>query len=99
MLILYKMLSRLYSLYLQVNPGYGGPKYLKQATEKIKQLRRMKPDLHISVDGGVNQENAPVLIRAGSNVLVAGGSIFKADNKIAAIRTLKDCANVANTSL
>lgn len=75
----------------QVNPGYGGPKYLKQAIEKIRQLRQMKPDLFISVDGGVNLDNAPALIEAGANVLVAGGGIFKADDKEAAIRALKTC--------
>jgi len=77
---------------MQVNPGYGGPKYLKQATEKIKALRSMKPDLYISVDGGVNAENAPGLIQAGANVLVAGGGVFKAEDKKAAIRALQECA-------
>jgi len=76
----------------QVNPGYGGPKYLKQAIEKIRKLRKLYPDLHISVDGGVNQDNAPALIQAGANVLVAGGGVFKAEDKEAAIRALKDCA-------
>jgi ribulose-phosphate 3-epimerase len=70
---------------------------LKQAKEKIEQLRRMKPDLHISVDGGVNIDNAPELIRAGANVLVVGGGVFKAHNKNDAIRALKDCANVGGT--
>jgi pentose-5-phosphate-3-epimerase len=80
-----------YLVTTQVNPGYGGPKYLKQAIDKIQQLRALQPDLHISVDGGVNQENAPALIAAGANVLVAGGGIFKADDKQAAIRALQDC--------
>ena len=57
----------------------------------------MKPDLHISVDGGVNIDNAPELIKAGANVLVAGGGIFKAYDKNDAIRALKDCANVGAT--
>jgi ribulose-phosphate 3-epimerase len=65
---------------------------LKQAVDKIQKLRALKPDLHISVDGGVNQGNAPQLIAAGANVLVAGGGILKADDKQAAIRALQDCA-------
>jgi ribulose-phosphate 3-epimerase len=72
-----------------VNPGYGGPKYIKQAVEKIKQLREMKPHLFISVDGGVSESNAPELIEAGANVLVAGGGVFKAEDKKAAIDALK----------
>jgi ribulose-phosphate 3-epimerase len=67
---------------------------VKQAIAKIQQLRAMKPDLHISVDGGVNQENARQLVAAGANVLVAGGGIFKADDKKAAIQALQDCATV-----
>lgn len=72
-----------------MNPGYGGPKYVKQAVEKIKALRALKPELHISVDGGVNEANAPELIAAGANVLVAGGGVFKATDKRAAIDALK----------
>ena len=77
-----------------VNPGYGGPKYIEAAMKKIKKLRELKPDLHISVDGGVNENNAPGLIAAGANVLVAGGGVFKADDKRMAIDRLKDPAVV-----
>lgn len=77
----------------QVNPGYGGPKYIEQAMSKITQLRKLKPDLHISVDGGVNEKNAAGLIAAGANVLVAGGGIFKANDKKAAIDSLKACSS------
>jgi len=75
-----------------VNPGYGGPKFMKQALQKIQMLRQLKPDLHISVDGGVNEENASQLIASGANVLVAGGGVFKAVNKADAIAALKACA-------
>lgn len=77
-----------------MNPGYGGPKYIKQAVEKIKALRAMKPNLHISVDGGVNESNAPELIEAGANVLVAGGGVFKANDKKFAIDALKNAASL-----
>jgi ribulose-phosphate 3-epimerase len=65
---------------------------MKQAMEKIKALRALKPDLHISVDGGVSATNAPELIAAGANVLVAGGCVFKVDDKKAAIDALLQCA-------
>jgi ribulose-phosphate 3-epimerase len=77
-----------------VNPGWGGPKYLDTAIGKIKTLRALKPDLHISVDGGVNEKNAAELIAAGANVLVAGGGVFKADDKRSAISSLKSPAFV-----
>lgn len=65
---------------------------MKQAVAKIKQLRMMAPGLHISVDGGVSEKNAAELIDAGANVLVAGGGVFKSDDKRAAINSLKACA-------
>ena len=51
-------------------------------------MRALRPDLHISVDGGVNAKLAPELLRAGANVLVAGGAIFKADDKKAVVAEL-----------
>ena len=71
-----------------VSPGHGGPKYTELAVEKVKALRALRPDLHISVDGGVNAKLAPELLRAGANVLVAGGAIFKADDKKAVVAEL-----------
>ena len=71
-----------------VSPGYGGPKYTELAVDKVKALRALRPDLHISVDGGVNEKLAPELLRAGANVLVAGGAIFKADDKKAVVAEL-----------
>ena len=71
-----------------VSPGYGGPKYTELAVEKVKALRALRPDLHISVDGGVNEKIAPEFLRAGANVLVAGGAIFKADDKKAVVAEL-----------
>jgi ribulose-phosphate 3-epimerase len=67
---------------------------MKQAITKIEQIRRMHPDLHISVDGGVSEKNAAALILAGANVLVAGGEVFKVDDKAAAIDALKACVGV-----
>ena len=71
-----------------VSPGYGGPKYTELAVEKVRALRALRPDLHISVDGGVNEKIAPELLRAGANVLVAGGAIFKADDKASVVAEL-----------
>ncbi|KAJ8610292.1 hypothetical protein CTAYLR_009064 [Chrysophaeum taylorii] len=76
-----------------VNPGWGGPKYLETALDKIKTLRALcaKRGLHpwIEVDGGISSKNAPALLQAGANALVAGGSVFTADDKRAAIGALK----------
>lgn len=75
-----------------VNPGWGGPKYMQGAVDKIRDLRKicaakgLRP--YIEVDGGVSTKNAGELIQAGANVLVAGGSVFTSEDKKSAIDEL-----------
>lgn len=67
-------------LLMSVNPGFGGQKYIENVTDKIKALRKMiddkQLDVDIEVDGGVNLNNAKMIIDAGANVLVAGSAVF-----------------------
>jgi ribulose-phosphate 3-epimerase len=78
---------------MSVNPGFGGQKFIPQTLEKIKQLRKMIDDsglkVHIEIDGGVTLENAPSIIAAGADVLVAGNTVFKSADPKATIRQLK----------
>ena len=71
-------------LVMSVNPGFGGQKFI-DITEKIKELKEMalklNPSLLIEVDGGINNQNAPILKDAGANVLVAGSYVFSGDYK------------------
>lgn len=76
-------------LVMSVNPGFGGQKFIPGALEKIRKLREMKPDLDIEVDGGINDETARQCVEAGANVLVAGSYIFGADDRKAAIESLR----------
>lgn len=80
-------------LLMSVNPGFGGQKFIPNTFKKIEQLREMiarnGASALIEVDGGVNPENAPLLQRAGADVLVAGSSVFKAPDMIKAIQELK----------
>lgn len=76
-------------LVMSVNPGFGGQKFIPVALDKIRKLRSMKPELDIEVDGGVNAETAKQCIEAGANILVAGSYIFGADDRKAAIETLR----------
>ena len=70
-------------LIMSVNPGFGGQKYIPNATRKIAEARRMLKELgseaDIEVDGGVNHENAASILQAGANVLVAGSAVFRGD--------------------
>lgn len=78
---------------MSVNPGFGGQKFIPQTLEKIKQLRNMCNtkglQTHIEIDGGVTLENAPAILAAGADVLVAGNTVFKASNPVDTIRQLK----------
>jgi ribulose-phosphate 3-epimerase len=66
-------------LVMSVNPGFGGQKFIPDAIEKIRNLRAMAAGrpIDIEVDGGISPETAPLVVRAGANVLVAGSAVFK----------------------
>src|SRR5438045_2278385 len=66
-------------LVMSVNPGFGGQAFIPAAAEKISRLRALagaRP-IDIEVDGGITAETAPLVARAGANVLVAGSAVFK----------------------
>jgi ribulose-phosphate 3-epimerase len=80
-------------LLMAVNPGFGGQKFISGIYRKIRQLRDLinesgKPVM-IEIDGGVDLTNAAELITAGADILVAGNSIFSAQNPQDMIRQLK----------
>jgi ribulose-phosphate 3-epimerase len=78
---------------MSVNPGFGGQKFIPYTLEKIKQLKKMIDErglkVHIEIDGGVTVENAPSIIAAGADVLVAGNTVFKSADPKATIKQLK----------
>lgn len=67
-------------LVMTVNPGFGAQKFIRAMLRKIKEVASMiasiKHQVHLEVDGGVDEHTAPLLVSAGANVLVAGHSIF-----------------------
>lgn len=80
-------------LLMSVNPGFGGQKFIPHTIEKIKELKNLRdefaPHCLIEVDGGVNHINAPMLVQAGADVLVAGSYVFGAKDYAEAIASLK----------
>lgn len=80
-------------LLMSVNPGFGGQKFIANTLNKVERLRalidRSQSKALIEVDGGVQAETAPMLVRAGADVLVSGSYIFKAADPIATISYLK----------
>jgi len=82
-------------LVMSVNPGFGGQYFIPDTLPRIVSVRRILNDrkLHaeLEVDGGINADNAPDIVKAGANVLVAGSSIFKAQEGISgAMRRLRE---------
>ncbi|MDR2498792.1 MAG: ribulose-phosphate 3-epimerase [Tannerellaceae bacterium] len=81
-------------LLMSVNPGFGGQTFIEHTIEKIAALKDiiLRKQLHtlIEVDGGVNLDTAPRLIKAGADVLVAGNFVFKSPDPPAAIKALKE---------
>ena len=81
-------------LIMSVNPGYGGQKFIEHSYRKIEQAQELKTknnyNFVIEVDGGVNADNAPLLIKAGANALVAGSFVFNSQNPLDTISKLKE---------
>ena len=82
------------ALIMSVNPGFGGQKFIPNSVKKVRQLRdliaKSGSNALIEVDGGVNEETGRMLKDAGADILVAGNYVFKAENPLQRISTLKN---------
>lgn len=80
-------------LIMSVNPGYGGQKFINNSYKKIRKLRKMIDESGskalIEVDGGINLENYKKLYDAGTDILVAGSSVFKSESPTETIEKMK----------
>ena len=80
-------------LLMSVNPGFGGQKFIENTIEKVERLKEMitasGSKALIEVDGGVQAETAPRLVKAGVDVLVSGSYVFGAEDPHAVISQLK----------
>ncbi|QCK15257.1 ribulose-phosphate 3-epimerase [Mangrovivirga cuniculi] len=78
---------------MSVNPGFGGQKFIENTYTKIEKLSALIKESNsnalIEIDGGVNMDNAPKLIKAGADVLVAGSFVFNSQNPENTIKNLK----------
>ncbi len=79
-------------LIMSVNPGFGGQKFIPRALDKIRRLDEIRKangyDFVIEVDGGVNLQNYEELNSVGTDILVAGSAVFKAESRKEAIAVL-----------
>jgi len=75
-------------LIMTVEPGWAGQKFIASTMPKVKELRNLKPNLDIEVDGGINPITARIAYDEGANVFVAGTSIFGKKDRIEAIKEI-----------
>ena len=80
-------------LVMTVEPGFGGQSFMADMMPKVSALRKMiderNPACELEVDGGIDPATAKIAIAAGANVLVAGSSVYKAEDIPARIRELR----------
>jgi ribulose-phosphate 3-epimerase len=78
---------------MSVNPGFGGQQFIPQTLQRIAALKAMivqkNTNTLIQIDGGVTLQNAPQILAAGADVLVAGNTVFKSENPTQTIAALK----------
>lgn len=83
-------------LLMTVNPGFGGQSFIKEVVPKIAQIaawrEEMGLDFEIEIDGGVNEETAPICTENGADVLVAGSAVFNQSNRKEAIDLIRKSA-------
>jgi ribulose-phosphate 3-epimerase len=82
-------------LIMTVNPGFGGQDFIPEMLPKIARLHQVITErgLHcdIEVDGGIHEATAPLVVKAGANLLVAGSAVYNRQESVAqAIARLKN---------
>ncbi|WP_186671278.1 ribulose-phosphate 3-epimerase [Sporosarcina sp. BP05] len=80
-------------LFMTVNPGFGGQKFIHSVVPKVKQLadiiRERGLPIEIEIDGGINEETIVPCAEAGATIFVAGSAIYNAPNRAEALRRIK----------
>jgi ribulose-phosphate 3-epimerase len=88
-------------LLMTVNPGFGGQKFISNVIPKLQVLRhhidQKQSSCEIEVDGGINLETAPLVARAGAQILVAGSAVFDCADPKLAVEKLRQAARPAKS--
>lgn len=86
-------------LFMTVNPGFGGQKFIETVLPKVEQLSKMIKEqqlsIDIQIDGGVDAQTIVPCVVAGATVLVAGSAIFGQENRAAALEKIKSAGEGA----
>ena len=80
-------------LIMSVNPGFGGQKFIPEALNKLRSVRKLinesKRDIWLEVDGGVRVDNIAEIARAGADTFVSGSAIFSTKDYKATIAAMR----------
>ena len=83
-----------YILLMSVNPGFGGQKYIRTSTDKLRRLRQTiverELDVRIEIDGGIDASNIGAITEAGAEVIVSGTGVFGDGDPTAGVKKLID---------
>ena len=81
-------------LVMSVHPGFGGQGFIEDVLPKIKKIKsiidKIDKEIHLEVDGGINNKNAKTVKEYGVDVLVVGSFVFKSNDYKEAIQSIKD---------
>ncbi len=86
-------------LLMTVNPGFGGQAFIPAVVDKIRRVKALVGNrpIDIEVDGGITPETAPLVVKAGANVLVAGSAVFKGNSTEAYAENILALRSAANS--
>ena len=76
-------------LIMTVNPGFSGQGFIPEVLSKIRELRDMRKELDIEVDGGIKLGTVKLVSEAGANIFVSCSAIFKQEDKKKAVESMK----------
>ena len=81
-------------LVMTVEPGFGGQELIPETLDKVRKIKEYitenNIDIHIEVDGGINEHNAILAVEAGADVLVAGSAIFGSKTPAQVIKKMRE---------
>src|SRR5690606_18422869 len=86
-------------LFMTVNPGFGGQKFIESVVPKVEQLSKIIRDkglsIDIEIDGGINEQTIIPCAKAGANVFVAGSAIYSKPDRASALQKIKKAGEEA----
>ncbi len=80
-------------LVLAVDPGFAGQAFKEEVLEKVKESKKMLPELPVEVDGGVNFDNVKKIVASGANFLAANSVLYGAEDFMLAYEKLAKLAS------